>query len=227
MPSTKTLLHNTAGLIGCALSLALVVMPGQLGAQTRGRVAERGVEAAHQPQVARTDFVFDVAAGRDGALDSAEAGRLKGWFDALGLRYGDRVTLAGESAPGLAGVRDSVRDMVARYGLLTAGDAPLTAGDAPAGALRVVVSRSTASVPGCPSWRDIYQSDLVGGQSDNYGCAMARNLAAMVADPQDLVQGRSTETDLRAATSSRAIKAYQEKAPTGSGGLQSASVGGN
>ncbi|HZV57648.1 MAG TPA: CpaD family pilus assembly lipoprotein [Sphingobium sp.] len=227
MQSTKTLFRNAAGLLACALPLTLAALPAELGARTPKRVAERGVESAHQPQVARTDFVFDVAPGRDGALDSAEAARLKSWFDALGLRYGDRVTLAGNGTPGLAGVRDSVRDIVARYGLLTAGDAPLTAGAAPAGSLRVVVSRSTASVPGCPSWQDTSQSDLVGGQGDNYGCAMARNLAAMIADPQDLVQGRSTETDLRAATSSRAIKAYQEKAPTGSGGLQGASTGGN
>ncbi len=64
------------------------------------------------------------------------------------------------------------------------------------------------------------------GQGDNYGCAMATNVAAMIADPQDLVRGRTTNTDLRTATGSRAIQTYQSKAPTGAGGLQVMSAGG-
>lgn len=213
------LIRAAASLAGCALGLALTASPAL------ARTAERGVEPVHQPVVERTDFVFDVAGGGDGALDNSEARRLRAWFDALDLRYGDHVTLVG--AQGLAGVRDGVREIVARYGLLTGSEAPATAGDPPAGAVRVVVSRSSASVPSCPSWRDRFQTDFVGGQGDNYGCATANNLAAMVADPQDLVRGRTTDTDLRTATGSRAIKVYQEKAPTGSGGLQSMGAGGN
>ncbi len=49
----------------------------------------------------------------------------------------------------------------------------------------------------------------------------------MIADPQDLVDGRTTTTDLRTATGSRAIQTYQSKAPTGAGGLQVMSAGGN
>ena len=219
---SKTLFRNAAGIAGLALSLALVATPASAGKKK----TERGVEPVHQPVVSRTDFVFDVAGSSDGALGAGEARRLTAWFDALGLRYGDHVTVAGIGTRGLVGVRDSVGEIVARYGLLTEGAAPITAGDPPAGSLRVVVSRSTASVPGCPSWRDQSQADLVGGQGDNYGCAMATNLSAMVADPQDLVQGRKTDSDLRTTTSDRAIKAYQTKAPTGSGGLQVMSAGG-
>lgn len=218
---SKTLFRTAASLTAAALSLALVATPAL------ARKSERGVEPAHQPQVSRTDFVFDVPGSGNGELGDADARRLTAWFDALGLRYGDHVSIAGTGAGGLAGVRDGVAEIVGRYGLLTEGEAPVTAGDPPAGSLRVVVSRSTAKVESCPSWRDKSQTNLVGGQSDNYGCAMATNLAAMVADPQDLVQGRSTDTDLRTATGSRAIKTYQEKPPTGSGGLQVMSAGGN
>lgn len=217
----KTLFRTAAGLTGLALSLALAAAPAQ------ARKAERGLESAHQPVVERTDFVFDIAGSGSGELDKSNERRFTAWLDALGLRYGDHVSFAGAQAGGLTGVRDSVSEIVARYGLLTEGDAPVTAGDPPAGSLRVVVSRSTASVPGCPSWRDRSQADLVGGQGDNYGCAMASNLAAMVADPQDLVRGRTTSTDLRTATGSRAIQTYQNKEPTGAGGLQIMSAGGN
>jgi pilus assembly protein CpaD len=217
---SKTLFRTAAGLTGLALSLALAAAPAQ------ARKAERGVEPAHQPVVERTDFVFDVAGSGSGELDKSNERRLTAWLDALGLRYGDHVSVAGVNTNGLMGVRDSVNEIVARYGLLTEGEAPLTAGNPPEGSLRVVVSRATASVPGCPTWRDHSQSDFSGGLSDNYGCATASNLALMVADPQDLVQGRTTTTDLRTATGSRAIKTYQSKEPTGAGGLQVMSAGG-
>ncbi len=71
-------------------------------------------------------------------------------------------------APGPAAASASVtrcNEIVARYGLLTEGDAPVTAGDPPAGSLRVVVSRSKASVPGCPNWKDRSQADLAGAQA--------------------------------------------------------------
>lgn len=218
MQST-TLFRTASSLAGAALSLALLAAPAQAGKR------EHGLEPAHQPVVERTDFVFDVPGSGNGELDKADERRLAAWFDALGLRFGDHVSFSGANS--LVGVRDSVNDIVARYGLLTEGAAPVTAGDPPAGSLRVVVSRSKASVPGCPNWGDRSQADLVGAQGSNYGCAMASNMAAMIADPQDLVQGRTTNTDLRTATGSRAIQTYQSKEPTGAGGLQIMSAGGN
>src|SRR3546814_17194182 len=73
------------------------------------------------------------------------------------------------------------------YGMLLSDVAPVTAGSVPGGTVRIVVSRSVASVPGCPDWRDTQEADLNGGTSSNYGCAVNSNLAAMVANPQDLV----------------------------------------
>lgn len=209
-------------LLGTALALSLVASPGA------ARKIERGVESVHQPRIDRTDFVFDLTAGGDGTLDQAQARQLAAWFVALNLRYGDRVTIASPDGgdAGLAPLRNAIREMVERHGLLVGAEAPLTAGTPPGGALRVIVSRSIATVPGCPSWRDRLEADWVGGQSDNYGCAIAGNLAAMVADPNDLITGRRSDSDLTAVTSGRAIKVYNEKVPTGSGGLQVMSAGG-
>jgi pilus assembly protein CpaD len=204
----------------CLLAAALLAAPAA------ARKAERGMEPEHQPVIARSDFVFDVAGGGDGALAAAEARRLSAWFDALDLRYGDHVTLAGAKGFGAAGLRTGVGEIVARYGLLPEGDAPVAAGEPPAGSLRIVISRSTAAVPGCPSWRDHSQTDFAGGLGDNYGCATARNLAAMVADPQDLASGRTTHSDLRTTTANRAIQVYRDKEPSGAGGLQAMSAGG-
>ena len=208
-------LHRPATLaLGLCLAVSLGATPGS------ARKIERGVEPSHQPVVERTDFVFDITGD---SLDATEQNRLTIWFKALGLGYGDHVSLAGA---GSLALRDAIADVVGRYGLLIEGEAPVTAGQAPLGGVRVVVSRSVASVPGCPSWADKSAADFVGGLSDNYGCATARNLAAMVADPRDLVEGREAALDATNTVSGRAIKAYQEKAPTGSGGLQSISAGG-
>jgi hypothetical protein len=44
----------------------------------------------------------------------------------------------------------------------------------------------------CPDWRRPMIGDESNVLSSNFGCANASNLMQMVADPQDLVQGRNT-----------------------------------
>lgn len=188
------------------------------GAPAAAEPTNRGMESVNQPVVQRTDFVFDVTPDGYRGLSNAEERRLLEWFDAINLGYGDRVAVAGDGLYGHAAVAEGIGELVARYGLLLADAAPRTAGDAPSGAIRVVVSRSIASVPGCPDWKGKSEADFQGGLSYNYGCATNGNLAAMVANPEDLVQGRETRSDLRTATSSRAIKAYNDATPTGAGG---------
>ncbi len=80
-----------------------------------------------------------------------------------------------------------------------------------------VVTGGKASVPHCPNWVEAGR-DSAALTDPNYGCATNGNLAAMVADPQDLVQGRETRSILRTTTSSRAIKAYRDATPSGGGG---------
>ena len=203
-----------------ALCIALAITPAQ------ARKADRGMESRHQPVVDRTDFIFDLQADGSGALSSYDEQRLTTWFNALRLGYGDHVSLAGLSSSPLE-LRDGVNDVVGRYGLLVEGDAPVTVGEAPMGGLRVVVSRSVASVPSCPTWRDKAEANFHGGLTDNYGCATARNLAAMIADPRDLIEGRTSGFDVTNGVSSKAIKTYRDKEPTGAGGLQAESAGGN
>lgn len=208
-----------------ALAMCLCLVPAFTGSPLAARDVERGMEPKHQPVVERTDFVFDVAADSSGALSAAEKKRLAIWFKALNLGYGDHVSLAGAEGSSLA-VQSGIAEVVARSGLLVEGEAPATAGTAPAGGVRVVVSRSIATVPGCPTWHDKSEIDLTAGLSDNYGCATASNLAAMIADPQDLLEGREPGVDTKGIESGKAIKAYKDKAPTGAGGLQAMSAGG-
>ncbi len=185
----------------------------------------RGVQSVHQPVVTYATFLYDVRIDEGSGLSAFEEGRLEGWLDSLGVAYGDKVAIAtGGGAVPLAAQQD-IADMLGRRGMMVGEDSSAVAGIAPAGSVRLILRRASASVPGCPDWRSKQESDLVGGASSNFGCAVNGNLAAMVANPEDLVRGESTDSDLRTTTSTRAIKTYREKEPTGAGDLKS--LGGN
>jgi pilus assembly protein CpaD len=173
---------------------------------------ERGVDSLNQPIVQRTDYVLDLSA-RDDGLSAVERARLGAWFSSLGVGYGDRIFVDEPYGPGPA--RLDVARVAAEYGLLVGDGAPVLAGEVEPGMARVIVSRSIAYVPGCPNWKASGPSST----SANYGCATNSNLAAMIADPIDLVLGQAgTGTD--ATTAAKAIKVYREAPPTGSKGLK-------
>jgi pilus assembly protein CpaD len=213
-PKEMTMLRKSLPLIGLALALSAC-----------GTV-NRGLESVHQPVVQRTDYVIDLASSGD-RLAQGERDRLDGWFRSIDLAYGDRISI--DDPSGAVGVRSDVDSLLARRGMASVAGAPVTPGTIPAGSVRVVVSRATASVPGCPDWSRPSTPDFVGSTTSNYGCASNSALAAMVADPADLIQGREAGAATDPATSSKAIRVYRETAPTGTKGLKSetTSKGGN
>jgi len=176
----------------------------------------RGVESVKQPVISRTDYVFDAQVTQRG-LAPGEVDRVAGWLAALNLRYGDRVTLDDPNPYGGA-ARAQVAAIVNRYGLLVADRAPVTAGPLAPGTVRVIVSRASAAVPGCPDFTRSGSSEFMGSTTSNFGCATNANLAAMVADPLDLVRGRSETDTTDVLTAGRAVNAYRRAAPTGGGG---------
>ncbi|WP_077146647.1 CpaD family pilus assembly protein [Sphingopyxis sp. KK2] len=185
-----------------------------------------GLDSVHQPIVRNSIYQFDVATS-GGELPPSEQGRLQGWLDAMGVRYGDRIAIEDPSPYGSGVARSSIRAMIERRGLLLSDAVPVTTGTVAPGNLRVVVTRATASVPGCPDWSSKSSINFNNATSSNYGCATNSNLAAMVADPNDLIKGASDDRhDPTSAT--RAIKTYREKPPTGAGELkQTSTSGGN
>lgn len=196
-----------------ALALAL---PACMGTENRG------IESVHQPIVQRTDYVIDVNTGGYG-LAAGERERLDGWFRSIDLAYGDRVSVDDPSGSGAA--QGEVQALLGRRGMTLTGSAPVTAGAVAPGTVRVVVSRATASVPGCPDWSRPSSPDFVGSTMSNYGCASNAALASMVADPIDLVQGREAGAAIDTITAGKAIKTYRETAPTGKQGLKNESTG--
>ncbi len=174
----------------------------------------RGFESVHQPVVSRTNYAIDLGAGYDG-LSVSDSARLQAWFDSLNVGYGDRVSVDMPVGANSAAARDAVASLAARYGLLLEATAPVTEGEVTPGALRVIVSRAKATVPGCPDWSREAEVNFNNHNASNYGCAVNTNLAAMVADPEDLVLGQSGGAVTDTFTGGKAIKAYRDRKASG------------
>ena len=195
------------------------------GCQTPGTPDNpgKGLAAVNVPVVTTADYVFDAAAP-GGALAPGEGERLNGWFQGLGLGYGDTVYVDGS----MPAARNQVAMIAGRYGMLITPGAPVTAGMVQAGSVRVVVARRRATVPVCPNWSQPSQPDWDNKLMSDFGCGVNANLAAMVANPEDLVHGREGASVPDAAQATRAIDMYRKKPPTGQGELQAITTkGGN
>ena len=204
-------------------TLALAFTLGLGLAGCGGMPTNTSLYSTKVPVVERTNMVLDVNTTTAG-LPISEQQRLDGWFETMDLRYGDRVAV--ENPGQNPAVDNAIRDLAARYGLMISDTAPVTAGYVQPGQARVVITRTTASVPGCPDWSAKSDMNYSNGISPGYGCAINSNLAAMVADPQDLLEGKKGASETVIATSNKAISTYRETPPTGAGGLQAAGAAG-
>ncbi|MFW2350485.1 CpaD family pilus assembly protein [Qipengyuania sp.] len=211
----KAINRKLAGTLTVSLSLVLGACVGGMPTDNRS------LESARQPVVERTNFTLDVSTSGDG-LPVSEQQRVSGWFEAMGLGYGDRISLEDPTAN--PAVREDLAALAGRHGLLVSEGTPVTAGYVNPGQARIVVTRSTASVPGCPDWSANNEANTSNATYPGYGCAVNGNLAAMVANPEDLIAGQKGTGETMVTTSTKAIKAYREQVPTGAGGLADVST---
>lgn len=170
------------------------------------------------PVVTTTQMVFDVPAYSSG-LGGSGAQALEDWFGSIRLGYGDRVTVDDPNAMGATARRAEIAQLVGRYGLLLSDTAPITRGTVPDGSVRIIVSRSTARVDNCPDWSRASHPELSASSMSNFGCATESNLAAMIADPNDLVAGKPYAGS-DANTAVKAVDAWRKAQPTGVEGLK-------
>jgi len=189
---------------------------GGCATQSRGDLTPAtnyGLYSLHQPVVEHTNFVFDLTTSGDRVPDT-ELERLSAWFGSIDIGYGDRVTIDEPRGYESAGARRDVARIAGRFGLLLADGAPVTERSVQPGTIRVVASRSSAHVPGCPEWSDPGIDSPV-RTGTNYGCSLNSNLAAMIANPDDLVRGQDGSGQGSAATAGRAVRVYRDRPPTG------------
>ena len=196
--------------------LVVIALSSALAACATADQPDRGLASVNVPVVTTADYVFDAAAP-GGSLAPGESDRLSGWFQGLGLGYGDTVYVDGGHAPA---ARAQVASIAGRYGMLVTAGAPATAGMVQPGSVRVVVARRRAEVPGCPNWRRPAAPDFDNRSMSNYGCSVNSNIAAMVANPEDLLHGREGTGVTDTWVANRAIEMYRTTPPSGSKGLQ-------
>ncbi len=197
-------MRNTKILIAAAASISLA----GCAANSLG-TANTSMYSIHQPVVERTNYAIDLR--NDGAgIAPAEQTRLADWFDVLGLGYGDRVAIDYGDSYSDDAATTAVANIAAARGILLQDIAPVTGGPVAPGLLRVVVTQSKASVPSCPDWSTDHDRNYNASNHSNYGCATNSNLAAMVADPEDLVRGRQNEK-LDGNSGKNAVNVYNTK----------------
>jgi pilus assembly protein CpaD len=206
-----------------AIGLAMGACASQ---QPTGALTPRtnySVYSLHQPVVEHTNFVFDLRVDGD-RISEAELNRLSAWLGSIDARYGDRITIDEPRGYQSAGVRADVGRVAGDLGLLLAdGAAPVTEGDVAPGTVRIIASRASAHVEGCPSYTNPGIDSPVRTDS-NYGCATNSSLAAMIANPDDLVHGQVSSGQDSSVVAGRAVRTYRERVPTGSQALPSAST---
>lgn len=205
--------------------IILIALASSVAACNTPDHADTGVASVNVPVVTSADYVFDAAAP-DGALAPGETDRLNGWFQGLGVGYGDTIYVDGAYADA---ARGQVAAVAGQYGMPVADGVPVTPGVVQPGTVRVVVSRRRAEVPNCPNWSVPSEPNYDNRNMSNFGCGVNSNIAAMVANPEDLLRGREGDgtTNVNAAT--RAVQFYKSQPPSGSKGLQSVTTkgGGN
>jgi pilus assembly protein CpaD len=212
-----TLIRKAPRALGAALTLSLGLALAGCG----GMPSNKGLSSVHQPVVERTNYTLDLNSG-PGGLSLPEQRRLAGWFEAMDLRYGDRISFDDPLAS--TATRGAVEGVASRFGMLVGDSNPATAGAVSAGTVRVTITRSSARVPGCPDWSAKSDTNLNNGTSTNYGCAVNSNMAAMVADPEHLIKGADSTGRTVVMSSTKAIDSYREAKPTGEKGLKQEST---
>lgn len=163
----------------------------------------------YAPRIATEEITYDMRFNIKNDMTALQIRTHEAFLRSLGLRYGDRIFIDDPEPNGARDRRAAVSALLAKFGLIPETEAVVTTGFIAPNAVRIVVRRAKASVNNCPSWSDSTSINKGMNMMNNTGCASASNLAAMVADPNDLVDGRPYKGS-EAQSIVKAVQAYHE-----------------
>lgn len=193
-----------------------------LGAATFAALASCAPETAlytpaELPKQVKLDWVhFDhVVAFPEGGdtLAPSERARLNVFLAQATPDYGDQLLVGPGAVPAaMAGEAEARSDAVVKAlqarGLDARTAPPEIGRTAWDGTVRVVLGRYLVHTPNCPDWTKPADADHLNRVHSNYGCATASSLDLMVANPADLVHGR-TMTPGDADQATRLFRVYR------------------
>jgi pilus assembly protein CpaD len=147
-------------------------------------------EAPNNLRVDGAESRVDVAFAPGSAhLAAGEAARLDRLVATGIIRPADRITIAVAGPPRLADQRAAAlsRELLT-YGIVADTS---SLGPVPANHAIIGIGRYTVTLPPCPNWSSPPTAEYTNTHNSNWGCAAATNLGLMVANPADLVSGRT------------------------------------
>jgi pilus assembly protein CpaD len=124
-------------------------------------------------------------------LSRVESDRLAAFLAREQIGYGDRVVLIGGDTDPAIRQQHAVMQELARAGIRASPGGPIEGMPVAPGSVRVLVGRYVVTPPTCNNWSKDPHDDFLNMPGSQFGCATARNLGLMVADPADLVMGRN------------------------------------
>ena len=144
-------------------------------------------ESPKNIDVQRLSSSLDLAVA-GASLNADQADQLDRFLSRQGNLFNLRVTVASQANnDGLGAVENFLIDR----GVRPSHIARAAGSSSAPGTVEIVTEHYVSAPPSCPDWSHSNILDNANSNSSNYGCATASNLAHMVADPRDLVVGRS------------------------------------
>ena len=118
----------------------------------------------------------------------AEYDRFDAFMKSIGLGYSDEVILRGSTG----NRRHAMAAYIERLGLPVAIESDAgSKEDVASNTINVTVNRHVVTPPACPNWSNFDGNENRNTPGSNYGCAVDASLGYMIANPRDLVQGRT------------------------------------
>lgn len=195
-----------------------------LGACLPAEGQYQGLSPMHRSEVSLTRFAHDMRVGSDGRLGKEEQGRLYAFLQRVDVRYGDEIQLDAGERKDTAATQTLVDAALYPYGLRVIPQAIAIGDMPPQDTVRLVVTRHLAKPPGCPNHSQPNSPNYANAPMSNWSCSIRTNLAAQVADPADLVNGKKHAGPV-SAESERAIDNFRTRELTGSQALGDTSTG--
>ena len=175
----------------------------QQGYYTNGAELERSI-------VTMVRLAHPVRAEQDGTADLSQdsLANLVSFTTTNEVGYGDLI-LFDQGADVPAERIDALTAWFLKQGV-TVGENNGVFGAMPAdGSVMVYVERYTVTAPDCQRWSETSASNPNNAPGQPFGCTSQSNLAAMVANPRDLVTGERDGANPDATR--KAVKAYRHK----------------
>lgn len=160
--------------------------------------------------VALHHITHDVAFSGDATgLTDAQAEDIDRFLARSMAGYGDTFAIdAGEDRVS-ASRREALVSYLRARGLVVSAEPAVYGASLTSGTVRLILNRYVVTPPPCPDWRHPTNPDFNNQPSGNFGCATQTNLGLMVANPRDLVDGKSLGTT-DAENAAKAVQNYRE-----------------